>query len=84
MEYEESKELLIAALHSMSFGKGSKKALILWGNKSFTPEELAKEIEDETEVGKEHIELHIGAMKWIEESEKNQPPKKKFWCKFWK
>ena len=72
MKYEESKQLLIKSLRSLS----STKACILYGDKKYTAAELAKEIEDETELGKKHIELCMKAMKKAKFVMLNQPPKK--------
>ena len=80
MEYEESRRLLIEDLRSIP---DTGKVRMYWGGESFTIPQLLKEIEDETEVGKEHIEMHIGAHNLIEELKAN-PPKKRCWCKFWK
>lgn len=73
MTYEESKQALLDDLRSMP---DNGKIRIFWGVDAFTLKELIKEIEDETEVGIEHIEMHIGAMELIAEL-KARPPKKK-------
>jgi hypothetical protein len=78
MEYEESKQLLIRSLRSLY----STKACIFYGDEAYTAAELAKEIEDETEVGKKHIELCMEAMNKVDEILKNKPSKK--WWQFWK
>ena len=78
MDYKESKRLLIADLKSMP---DNGKISIFWGDRGFTPTSLAKEIEDETEIGIEHIQLHTDAMNRIAEWKKN-PPKK--WWQIWK
>jgi len=79
MKYEEAKQLLIRSLQSTS---NSTKACIIYGEKAYTAAELTKEIEDETEVGKKHIELCMETMNKIDEILLNQPPKK--WWQFWK
>lgn len=63
MNYEESKQELIADLKSMP---QNSDVIFLWGSKSFTAETLRKEIEDETGIGKEHIKLHIETMDLIQ------------------
>jgi len=80
MEYEESKKLLVDDLRSIP--NDADKVRIFWGEHGFSPNELAKEIEDETKIGKEHIRLHMQAMSFIEGLEAK--PKKKLRCRFWK
>ena len=78
MEHEESKRLLIADLEGMS---DTKKIQIFWGDKSFTPLGLAKEIRDETEIGKKHIEMHSRYMERKNDTLISTP---KYWWQFWK
>jgi hypothetical protein len=74
MEYKKSKRLLLKDLRSFS---NKDVVSIHWGNKKFTPSTLADEIENETEIGKEHIQMHLSAMKIIEEIKRNRSLKKK-------
>jgi hypothetical protein len=78
MEYEKAKQLLIKDLRGLT----NTKACIWFGDKVFTAAELAKEIEDETEIGKNHINLFMEAMNHVEQILLNQPPKK--WWQFWR
>ncbi len=74
--YKESKRLLLDDLYSL---KNNKETSIYWDNISYTPLELIKEIEEETEIGKEHINMHSQAMKKILEIKNHQVTNKKWW-----
>lgn len=81
MEYEESKRLLLKDLHGF---KNDKEIKVYWGDKSFMPSQLIKEIEDETEIGKQHIIMHRDTMNKITEIKRNRPLKKKHWWQIWR
>lgn len=79
MEYEKSKQLLLADLRKMT----DPKIKLSWAMSFYTPEELIYEIENETKDGKRWIEAHVEAMKRIKKTLKKISPKKKPWWKIW-
>ncbi len=79
MDYERSKQLLLADIEAMS---RFKDVVFHWGGKHQTPEELAEEIKNETEFGIHMITLHAKTVEKIKEI-KNKP-KPKLWWQFWK
>lgn len=81
MEWEESKRLLLNDLKGVK--SETDKARLFWGGEVYTISEMIHEIENETKVGKEHIQLRIDAYKHIEEWKKEKSSKKKRW-QFWK
>lgn len=83
MDYKESKQILLKDIRGIK----DKKARLFIGQDSYTMPELADEIENETEMGKWQIEMHISAMETIERLRKEKVSKKEnlfitIWKKF--
>lgn len=79
MDYERSKQLLLADIESLPKSDG---VIFYWGGKAQSPDELAEEIRNETEFGRHMITLHAKTVEKIKEIKAKQPPKK--WWQFWK
>ena len=79
MDYERSKQLLLADIESLPRHDG---IIFYWGGKAQNPDELAEEIRNETEFGMHMIQTHARTVEKIKEI-KNRP-KPKLWWQFWK
>lgn len=83
MNYEKSKQALLADLKSIP---DTVDINMYWDAKGYSPSALAKEVEDETEHGRQLILVHmqtITRIKKILENESVEKPRKKRW-QFWK
>ena len=82
MAYGNSKQILLHDLEKLSKTEGI--SFQIRGDKRFSPEELAHEIREETEIGKQHICMHMRAMEMINYVEPIPVTITKRWWQFWK
>ena len=80
MAYGNSKQTLLHDLEKLSNDGVSFQIR----GKRVSPKELAHEIREETEIGKQHICMHMRAMEMINYVEPTPVTITKRWWQFWK